>query len=111
MWTTLDGYRLRLPRSGNVLITAKSPGTGRQASLRRPDGSLDRASVRFIGQVVESSTRIGALRTTGSNRRCPVFTAEVNGRHYQTITGPSATAGELVILAVRPEVRRFSGTP
>jgi len=109
MWTTLDGYRLRLPRSGDVLITAQSPGTGRQASLRRPDGSLDPSSVRFLGQVVESSTRIGALRNTGSNRRCPVFTAEVNGRHYRTITGPSATPGELVILAVRPEVRRFSG--
>jgi hypothetical protein len=109
MWTTLDGYRLRLPRSGNTLITVQSPGTGGQASLRRPDGSLDRSSVRFIGQVVRSSTRIGALRNTGANRRCPVFTAEVNGRHYQTITRPSATPGELVVLAVRPEVRRFSG--
>lgn len=109
MWTTLDGYRLRLPRSGNTVITAQSPGTGRQASLRRPDGSLDPSSVRFIGRVVESSTRIGALRNTGTNRRCPVFTADVNGRHYQTITRPSRTPGELVILAVRPEVRRFSG--
>jgi hypothetical protein len=109
MWTTLDGYRLRLPRSGNTLITAKSPGTGRQASLRRPAGRLDRSSVAFIGRVVRSSTRIGALRETWSDRRYPVFTADVNGRHYQTITGPSATPGELVILAVRPEVRRFSG--
>ena len=109
MWATLDGYQLRLPRSGNVLITAQSPGTGRRASLRRPDGSLAPSSVRFIGRVVGSSTRIGALRGTGPNRRCPVFTAEVNGRHYQTVTGPSATPGELVILAVRPEVRRFSG--
>lgn len=109
MWTTLDGYRLRLPRSGNTLITAKSPETGRQASLRRPDGSLDRSAVRFMGKVVRGSTRIGALRETWSNRCHPVFTAEVNGRHYQTITGPSTTPGELVILAVRPEVRRFSG--
>jgi len=103
MWTTQDGYTLRLSRSGLATITSRLRQSGLQDLAKKNyRGDLRQAVARSIAQLAGNAYRIGTLRHVASSKRYPVFTAYTNARNYQIVTRPLAS-GQKVIVFVRPQ--------
>ncbi len=101
MWTTLDGYTLRLPRSRVAKIASRLSKTGmKDLVIENFDGSIARAVVRSIGRIASNSHRIGTTFYGGSDCGLPTFQASINGRQYQIYSAP-LNESEHAILTVR----------
>jgi hypothetical protein len=89
MWTTPEGYSLRLPRSALATITSRLQQSGLRPLVRKNyQGNLRQAVARSVVQLVRKAHRTGIRRHVPSGRRFPVFTAQANGRTYQIVTYP-----------------------
>jgi hypothetical protein len=105
MWTTPDGYVLRLPRSGIMKIISRLQDSGLKDLAESHDhGNLEVGIASSVGQLAKSARRTGSAYHEKTRQKYPIFTALANGGKYLILTRP-LTIRQNAILFVRFEPR------
>jgi hypothetical protein len=101
MWTTSDGYQLRLPPSGLGTIIPQLRRPGMWDAVRSNfRGSFSQAATRTLASLARAARYAGNLYAATARRVYPVFRAVSGVRVYELVTRPLA-GRTLVIIAVR----------
>jgi hypothetical protein len=105
MWTTPDGYILRLPHSGTAKIISRLQDSGLKNLVESSNnGNLEDGIVSSVGQLAKSARRTGNAYHAKTRQKYPVFTAHAHGGKYLILTR-SLTIKQNAILFVRFEPR------
>jgi len=89
MWTTSDGYILRLPRSGLIKILSRLQDSGLNDLIRsNHNGNVLEGIVSSIGHLAKNARRTDNVRHAKSHQKYSVFTAQVNGGKYLILARP-----------------------
>lgn len=111
MWTTPDGYVLRLSQSGISKIIARLPDSGlREVIESHHCPNLEDGLVRTIGQLVKSARRCGDAFHSPSHKKYPIFTVQARAGKYQILTRP-LTVRQNAILFIHFEPRPDASEP
>ena len=98
MWTTPDGYILRLPRSGLTKIISRLPDSGLRDLLGSDlNGNLRREVVNSIGQLARAAHHTGDAYHAKSRKKYPMFTARLGGGNFVILTRPLAIKQSAIV--------------
>lgn len=89
MWTTTDGYILRLPRSGLTKIMSRLQDSGLNTLIgNHLNGNLMHEVVNSIGQLAKNAHHTGSTYHAKSHKKYFIFTSQSNSGIFQLLARP-----------------------